>query len=167
MKKFIVINGSMGTGKSTLCKLLLRALSPSVYLDGDWCCNMNPFVVNEENKAMAIDNITHILNSYLNNSQLEYVIFCWVIHEESIYQEIFSRLSMTDYKLYKITLMCSESALRHRLTRDIEQGLRQADVVERSLERLPKYDSMSTIKLDVSHISPQQAAKKVCEIVKA
>ena len=76
MKKLIIINGTMGVGKSTVCKMLLDRLVPSVYLDGDWCWNMNPFIVSEENKAMVENNITHLLKSYLSNSEYEYIIFC-------------------------------------------------------------------------------------------
>ncbi len=72
MKKLIIINGTMGVGKSTVCNILLDTLKPSVYLDGDWCWNMNPFVVSEENKKMVINNITHLLKSYLENSGFEY-----------------------------------------------------------------------------------------------
>lgn len=37
--------------------LILGTLKPSVYLDGDWFWNMNPFIVSEENKEMAVNNI--------------------------------------------------------------------------------------------------------------
>lgn len=36
MKKLIIINGTMGVGKSTVCKQLLKILAPGVWLDGDW-----------------------------------------------------------------------------------------------------------------------------------
>ena len=84
MKKLILINGTMGVGKSTVSKELMKRLQPSVYLDGDWCWNMNPFVVNEENKQMVLRNIGFLLRSYLENSSYEYVIFCWVMHQEQI-----------------------------------------------------------------------------------
>ncbi len=32
MKKLIIVNGSMGVGKSTVCRQLLKNLTPSVYL---------------------------------------------------------------------------------------------------------------------------------------
>ncbi|MEN6413352.1 MAG: AAA family ATPase [Veillonellales bacterium] len=71
MKKLIIVNGTMGVGKSTVCQLLLDKLKPGVYLDGDWCWNMNPFIVSDENKAMVLDNIVHLLKNYLSNSGYE------------------------------------------------------------------------------------------------
>ena len=87
MKKLIIINGTMGVGKSTVCNTLLHTLKPSIYLDGDWCWNMNPFVISEENKSMVINNITYLFKSYLNKSAYEYIIFCWVIHQEYIFEQ--------------------------------------------------------------------------------
>jgi len=46
-KKLIIINGTMGVGKSTISKALYKNLENSVWLDGDWCWMMNPFIVNE------------------------------------------------------------------------------------------------------------------------
>jgi broad-specificity NMP kinase len=167
MKKLILINGTMGVGKSTVCNLLLKQLKPSVYLDGDWCWNMNPFVVSEENKAMVMDNITHLLNSYLNNSGYEYVIFCWVIHQEEIFQQILEPLSKDEFTLYKISLTCSESALKERLELDVKNGIRQPDVIERSVARIPLYRGMDTVKIDVSNISPQETAERIIKIVQS
>lgn len=166
MKKLILINGTMGVGKSTVCKLLIKQLQPSVYLDGDWCWNMNPFVVSPENKAMVVDNITHLLNSYLNNSGYEYIIFCWVIHQEEIFQQILEPLSKNKFELYKISLICSEAALKRRLEADVENGIREPDVIERSVARIPLYRKMDTIKIDISEISPQETAEQIIKLVK-
>ena len=78
-KQLILVGGAMGVGKSAVCRELLRQLTPGVWLDGDWCWNMNPFVVSEENKRMVLSNITHLLRAYLDNSSYRYVLFCWVM----------------------------------------------------------------------------------------
>ena len=55
----------MGVGKTTVCQKLKRLLQNSVFLDGDWCWDMDPFVVTEETKAMErkikIKMIIHLL----------------------------------------------------------------------------------------------------------
>jgi broad-specificity NMP kinase len=80
MKKLIVVNGTMGVGKSAVCKSLNGVLNHSVWLDGDWCWMMNPWIVNDENRAMVENNITYQLRSFLTNSTFEHVIFSWVLH---------------------------------------------------------------------------------------
>ena len=40
----------MGVGKTTVSHLLKKELHHSVMLDGDWCWDMHPFIVNDETK---------------------------------------------------------------------------------------------------------------------
>lgn len=164
-KKLIIINGTMGAGKSAVCRELNKRLNKSVWLDGDWCWMMNPFTVNEENKTMVENNINFLLRSFLTNSSIEYVIFDWVIHKEEIFDLILEKLIDMEFDLFKITLACSEEALKKRLQKDIKKGLRDKDCINRSLERLSLYENMKTIKIDTSNLSVNEAADKVVEIV--
>ncbi|MCI9578727.1 MAG: AAA family ATPase, partial [Oscillibacter sp.] len=48
MKRLYLIGGPMGVGKTAACRELQRRLNRSVFLDGDWCWDANPFRVTEE-----------------------------------------------------------------------------------------------------------------------
>ena len=163
MKKLILVNGTMGVGKTTVCKQLHKILKPSVFLDGDWCWTMNPFIVNEENKMMVLDNIGFLLNSFLRNSGYEYVLFCWVMQENEILQEVLRRITVRPFLLNTISLICSQDELRKRLEADVSAGIRQREVIGRSLERLCCYDRMDTVKLDVTKMTPSEAAQMIAE----
>jgi len=165
MKKLIMINGTMGVGKSTVSEQLSDQLVPSVYLDGDWCWKMNPWVFTEENKRMVIDNITHLLNAYLTNSGFRYIIFCWVMHQEQIFEDILSHLH-GDYELHKISLICSEDVLRSHIMQDVQKGTRTVESIEGSIARLELYKKMDTTKVDVSNLNASQAAEQIAGIVK-
>lgn len=78
MKTLLMVNGPPGAGKTSMCRILNKSIN-SVWLDGDWCWMMNPFIVNAENKKMVEDNIIHLLRNFLTNSSMETVIFSWVI----------------------------------------------------------------------------------------
>ena len=92
MKKLYMIGGTMGVGKTTTCMLLRDMLPNCAFLDGDWCWSMHPFQVTEETKRMVVENIAYLLNSFLRCSAFENVVFCWVMHEQSIIDDILSRL---------------------------------------------------------------------------
>ena len=94
MKHLILVNGTMGVGKTAACTHLLDLLQPGVFLDGDWCWNMKPFVVSGETKAMVMDNIAHQLGNFLRCSAYEYVIFSWVMHREAILRDLLARLPL-------------------------------------------------------------------------
>lgn len=147
--KLIIINGVMGVGKSVTSKALNQKLSNSVWLDGDWCWMMDPFVVNDITKEMVIDNITYQLNNFINSKQFEHIIFNWVIDEEYIYDEVIKRLAPID--IYKITLMCSKETLSNRINQDIKAGLRDEDNLNRSLSKYQKYQDLNSIKIDTDN----------------
>ena len=154
----------MGVGKTAVCRQLKKELPRSVFLDGDWCWDASPFQVTKETKAMVLDNICHILNNFLRCSAYENVIFCWVLHEQGILDDLLSRLDAADCTVKAVSLLCTPAALEKRLQKDIAAGLRRADVIGRSLERLPLYSALSTHKIDVSALSPEETAEAIAQI---
>ena len=154
----------MGAGKTTICRQLQKKLDNNVFLDGDWCWDMRPFTVTEETKAMVLDNICHLLNGFLRCSAYENILFCWVLHEQSILDELLSRLEIKDCRILCISLLCTPEALTARLTKDISAGLRQPDVLPRSLARIPLYEKLNTIKTDISALSAEEAAEEILRL---
>lgn len=149
-KKLVIINGTMGVGKTTVCKSLYKKLNNSVWLDGDWCWMMNPFDADEYSKKMVIKNIGYLLRSFLDNPKYEYIIFNWVIHIEEIYELILSELKGYKFELYKITLICNKNELKKRIKKDIKNGERTQESIEKSIERIEMYDALDSIKIETS-----------------
>lgn len=165
MKKLIMLNGTMGAGKSTLSKVLNQYLEHSVWLDGDWCWMADPFVVNEQTKAMVIDNITYLLRNFLKQKEFEHIIFCWVMDEEEIVTSILDRLQDLKFDPVLITLHLQKETLLQHLQQDIEQGLRSADCIEKSLARQQKYEQMNSIKLAIDGKTLIELVKEITEIL--
>lgn len=163
-KTLYMIGGTMGVGKTTVCQQLKRDLPNSVFLDGDWCWDADPFQVTDETKRMVVCNIVDLLNRFLHCTAYENVIFCWVMHEQAIIDTILGRLDTRHCSVKRISLVCSEEALRTRLEGDIRRGLRTPDVIERSLARLPLYAALHTAHIDVSNLSVQEAAKQIAQL---
>ena len=161
MKRLIFINGTMGVGKTTVGNELLNILQPSVFLDGDWCWNMKPFIVNDETKEMVLANIVYLLRKFLTCSEYDNVIFTWVMPEESIIDNILAGLSDLHFERFIFTLTASEKALVERLSKDIERKIRTTDIIESSLEKQKMYQQMKTTKIDVSDLTPKQTAEKI------
>lgn len=67
MKRLILLSGPPGVGKSAVGKRLKMKLERSVFLDGDWCWDLHPFVVNEETKRLARANIRALLGNFLKS----------------------------------------------------------------------------------------------------
>ena len=157
MKRLYLLGGTMGVGKTTVSQQLKQDLPNSVFLDGDWCWDADPFQVTEETKSMVIRNICYLLNSFLHCTAYENIIFCWVMHEQSILDAITNRLDTDNCKVTKISLTADEIILRNRLASDITRGIRTADIIDRSVARINLYSLLDTVKIDTSN-------KNVCKI---
>jgi len=151
MKTLYLIGGTMGIGKTTVSQQLKQDLPNSVFLDGDWCWDSSPFQVTDETKAMVIDNICYQLNNFLHCSAYENVIFCWVMHQQSIIDSIIEKLDIENCDVKYISLIANEDNLRERLTIDVKRGVRTVDVIDRSVTRMALYQTLDTIKIDTSN----------------
>lgn len=164
MKNIYIIGGTMGVGKTTVCQSLKLILKNSVFLDGDWCWDMHPFQITGETKKMVLSNICSLLNNFIKCSAFENIIFCWVMHEQSIIDTIISCLDISDYRIIKISLICDETVLRKRLKRDVDEGLRFTEVIERSVNYLPLYERLATTKINVSNKSVKEIVEEISEL---
>lgn len=163
IKTLILINGCMGVGKTSVARALYRRLPRSVWLDGDWCWMMNPWVVSERNKRMVEDNITYLLRSFVSNDSLDYVVFSWVMHRPEIIEGLLERLADLPCEVHRISLVCSEEALRARMLAD---G-RDDDVVEESLRRMPLIRRMDTRQIDTTDLPVTGAVDAILRIIGA
>lgn len=164
-KKLIIINGTMGVGKTTVSRFLYKSLENSFWLDGDSCWYMNPFVVSEENKTMVIENICFILNNFIKNSMSEYIIFNWVIQTDEIMNLVLGNLNLENTHVYKITLMCSEDSLVERIAKDIAEGIRDAESIESSLKNLKLYKNMDSLKIYTDNKTIDKIVGEILKII--
>ena len=161
MKTLYLIGGTMGVGKTTISQQLKRSLDNSVFLDGDWCWDGHPFQVNEETKAMVIDNICYVLNNFLSCSAYDNIIFCWVMHEQSIIDTILNNLHTENCIVHCISLTTDPDTLIKRLSKDVESGIRNREVIDRSVARLPLYQNLNTIKVDTTDKSIEDIVNEI------
>ena len=164
MKKLFIIGGPMGVGKTAVCQNMKNKLDNCVFLDGDWCWDAHPFLVTEETKKMVTDNICFLLNQFIHCSTYKNIVFCWVMHEQSIIDTILARLDTTDCKVHTISLFCSPDTLVSRLKKDIAIGIRSDGVIERSLSRLSSFNKLNTAKIQTDNRSIDQIADMIISL---
>lgn len=147
----------MGIGKSTICNQLNQDLDHSVFLDGDWCWNMDPFIVNQDTKNMVLDNITHCLNNFIHTPGIENIIFCWVMHKQDIIDQIIQKLDTEGVDIHLISLICEEEELIKRMLID----RRDNQTIRKSLRYLELYKDLDTQKIDVTTLDVQKTIDKI------
>lgn len=157
MKHVYLIGGPMGIGKSTICNQLNQDLDHSVFLDGDWCWNMDPFIVNQDTKNMVLDNITHCLNNFIHTPGIENIIFCWVMHKQDIIDQIIQKLDTEGVDIHLISLICEKEELIKRMLID----RRDNKTIRKSLQYLELYKDLDTQKIDVTTLDVQKTIDKI------
>ena len=161
MKHLYLIGGPMGVGKTAVSRALQQLLPNCAFLDGDWCWDMKPFFVTDETKAMVLDNLCHLLGNFLRCSAVDNVVFCWVMHQQAIIDEILSRLPLENVQMHSVSLVCTPETLTARLQGDVAAGLRKSDVIDRSLAYLPLYEGLSTQKVDTTGLTLEEIAQTI------
>ncbi|MBP1040731.1 hypothetical protein I6N95_06920 [Vagococcus sp. BWB3-3] len=126
---------------------------------------MSPFQVNDLTKQLVIDNISYLLNNFSSCPSFEYVICCWVMDSQDILDALEAKLKVTKEQLVTISLVCQEEQLIQRLQKDIEHHRRQPDSIPNSLARIANYKELNTIKVNVSDLTPLEAAKAIEQVV--
>lgn len=164
MKKLYLIGGAMGVGKTTISQELNKYLPKSVYLDGDWCWNASPFKVTDETKKMVIDNICHLLNNFLLCSEYDNIIFSWVMSDQKVIDTIIDKIKFESYELVSVSLIADEKTLKERLLKDVKEGLREIDVIERSIKKIPMYDNLNTIKINTCGKTIDELIKEIINV---
>ena len=164
MKNLYLIGGTMGVGKTTVCQQLKNDLPNSVFLDGDWCWDASPFQITEETKNMVIYNICYLLNNFLCCSAYKNIIFCWVLHEQLIIDSIIEKLKTENCVIKSISLIADSKSIKNRLEKDISNGTRDVDIIDRSIARISLYKDLNTIKVDTIGKTIKMITKELKEL---
>lgn len=156
----------MGVGKTTVSKKLQSKLECCVYLDGDWCWYTNPWLLTDNTRQMAIENISYLLNNFISCPDYEYIIFSWILHDNSIVDDILGRIQNKDYEFIHLSLTASPDTIVNRLSADLEKSIRtEAIVIERSLERLAHYSSVDSIKIDTTNLTTDDVVNQIKKMI--
>ena len=155
--KVIVLNGPMGVGKTTVGKYIADRNPGTAFIDGDWCMDIHPFVGNEETKAMAVDNILHMIGNYQECPECSMVVLVWLMDDPWVIQRITEGLSALRAEMKSVTLVCDRETLISRWENDRNCEWRTDEWLNVSLKSLPGFASMDNV-TDTSGLSVEQVA---------
>lgn len=158
--KVILINGPMGVGKTAVGKRIAEQTPGTAFIDGDWCMDLHPFVGNQETKAMAIDNILHLIGSYQKCTLCQRIVVVWLMDEGWVYRQILEGISAMGLEPVPVTLVCGEEALIRRWKNDDAFPWRTDGWLQVSLKSLPYFCAMENC-LDTTQLSIDQAAQEI------
>ena len=158
--KVIVINGPMGVGKTTVGKIIADRYPGTAFIDGDWCMDLHPFVGNAETRAMAVDNILHMVGNYMRCSACSMVVLVWLMDDPQVCRQITEGLSAMQADVEYVTLVCDEESLIRRWKNDRNCEWRTDEWLEASLRSLPRFAAMENT-MDTGSLTAEQVADRI------
>lgn len=160
--KVIILNGPMGVGKTTVGKYIADRCPGTAFIDGDRCLDLHPFVGNRETKAMAVDNILHMIGNYMKCSVCKMIVLVWLMDDPWVLQAITDGLSALQAEVKSVTLVCDRENLIRRWENDHNCEWRTEEWLKVSLSSLPAFAAMEKT-LDTAGLSPERIADLILE----
>ncbi len=158
--KVILINGPMGVGKTTVGKRVADRVPGTAFIDGDWCMDIHPFVGNRETKAMAVDNILHMIGNYMKCSVCRMAVVSWLMDDAWVLRGLMDGLAALGAEAESVTLVCDRETLKERWKNDRECPWRTEEWLEASLSSLKYFASLGNV-IDTAWLSPDRAADMI------
>ena len=163
MKKLILISGAPGIGKTTVCKEMFKSINGCAWLDSDWCWMINPWVSKTaEQKKYVEDTFVRILRGYLENDNINTVLFSWVMSSPWMFDLITKPLSDLTLDIRKITLICDKKKHIERMKLD---GRREEQA--NFPDSMDKYYNLGAKIIDTTNIPINEVVKNVLRIIES
>lgn len=161
--KVIIINGPMGIGKTATGKRIAEKNPGTAFIDGDWCMDLHPFVGNRETKAMAVDNILHMIGNYQRCTECKMVVLVWLMDDQWVRQSIMDGLAALHAEVKTVTLVCDPESLIRRWQNDHSCEWRTDQWLDVSLKSLPHFASMENV-IDTGSLSVDSVAETILQM---
>lgn len=84
--------------------------------------------------------------------------------KQDIIDSIMTRLDTSLCEVKVISLNCSVETLTKHIKKDVEAGHRTVEMIEESIRRLPLYNALNSIKIDVSTKTPEEVAEIISRL---
>jgi len=125
----IIINGSLGVGKSSVAEQLHWKFDKSVHLDGDYIGDVHPFEIYDDARISHLYRTFELLISFHQKNGYHNFVINYVFESPESLQELLNLLRPLDASIYTYWLICNEEEQAKRI-----QG-RQRDAMEWELSR--------------------------------
>jgi len=166
MKKYIVINGAMGAGKSVVGRRTAELLGRAAFIEGDFAIELHPHIDHSETEAMQSDNILHMSKNYYNFNKCDFVVLSWIMSENKV-KKIISEISKLNYQTYHFILTCSKDVLIERWHNDTVNDWRTDENLSAAIDLLNEFNKrIDGISIDTSDLSVDIVAEKIIEKIR-
>ena len=118
----VILNGSVGVGKTSVSWALNESLGRSVMLDGDYLGAVHPFAIYDEARvAYLYKTIAHFVEFHSTHGYLNFVVN-YVFESPESLSALIEGLGELDDDIHTFWLTCSEKEQRERILKRRTDG---------------------------------------------
>lgn len=158
----IILNGSVGTGKSSTMEALVTGFSQAVALDGDAIGDVQPFEIYDEKRISYLyKTLEYLVRFHMEHGHENFVIN-YVFETAEQLTDLSSRLQALGQQVYAYWLHCRDECqaarIRKRNTNQLDWELNRYPVLNRILEQAHARGFIG-VPIDNSDQTAEQTAK--------
>lgn len=162
----IIINGSLGVGKTSVGDQLHYKFEKSVHLDGDAIGDVHPFIIYDDARISYLYRTLALLIDFHQKNGYQCFVINYVFESPESLQELLELLTPLDPEIHTYWLTCSEEEHAKRIRGRGRQEIKWE--LERFIE-LQRIQSQATQRgfigkeVDTSRLSAAEVADEIWE----
>jgi chloramphenicol 3-O-phosphotransferase len=119
----IIINGSLGVGKSSVSEELHQKFDKSVHLDGDYIGDVNPFEIYDPARISHLYRTLELLVGFHQKNGYHNFVINYVFESPESLQELLDLLRPLDDDIHTYWLTCEREEQARRIQKRQRDGL--------------------------------------------
>jgi chloramphenicol 3-O-phosphotransferase len=160
----IIINGSLGVGKTSVAEQIHYKFDKSVHLDGDAIGDVHPFEIYDEERIRHLYRTLELLIGFHQNNGYPNFVINYVFESPESLQELLDLLRPLDPSIHVYWLTCNEAEQAKRIQK------RQRNELEWELRRFVELQQIQAKaaqrgfigkEVDTSGSTPLEAAEAI------
>jgi predicted kinase len=160
----IIVNGSLGVGKTSVAEQLHWKFDKSVHLDGDAVGDVHPFEIYDEARVQHLYRTLALLVDFHQKNGYANFVINYVFESPVSLQDLLELLRPLDGSIHTYWLTCSEAEQAGRIRN------RQGDDLDWELERFRELQHIQAKasqqgcigrEVDTTNLSAEQAADEI------
>ncbi len=160
----IIINGSVGVGKSSVAEELHLKFEKSIHLDGDHIGNVHPFEIYDERRVDHLYRTLELLVGFHQKNGYSNFVINYVFESPNSLTALLERLNPLDPSIHTYWLTCEEEEqakrIRGRHSPDLEWELTRS-VELAQIQAQAARQGFIGIEVDTTGLSSREVAEKI------
>lgn len=160
----IIINGSLGVGKSSVAEQLHYKFDRSVHLDGDYIGDVNPFEIYDEARISHLYRTLELLVGFHQKNGYHNFVINYVFESAVSLRDLLDLLRPLDIDIHTYWLTCSEQEqagrIRNRQREELDWELKRF-VELQQIQRAAAGEGFIGKEVDTSDLTSAEVAEKI------